>query len=308
MIDHPFFSIIIPTFNRADILPATIKSVLIQSLQDFEILIIDNGSTDNTERVVTDLCDRRIRYLKIDPTGGPATPRNIGIANALGSWLAFLDSDDLWYPDKLSLVKEKALSGDFEFISHYQRLKDHSGREQGIMGRRLDRNPSYFELLTTENTFATSSVCVSRDFLEKEKIRFREEKSYRAVEDYDLWLRILRAGGRIQVIQKVLGCNVLFPDHLGVDSVFFENMTQLIEDHSEWLIKKNGEDQKINKKYLYANLAMRQGLTAVRQREYGQAFNNFLEAALSSPKAVISYFYLRIRQRFYFSSKESCAI
>ena len=108
MIDHPFFSIIIPTFNRADILPATIKSVLIQSLQDFEILIIDNGSTDNTERVVTDLCDRRIRYLKIDPTGGPATPRNIGIANALGSWLAFLDSDDLWYPDKLSLVKEKA--------------------------------------------------------------------------------------------------------------------------------------------------------------------------------------------------------
>lgn len=308
MIDHPFFSIIIPTFNRADILPATIKSVLIQSLQDFEILIIDNGSTDNTERVVRDLCDRRVRYLKIDPTGGPAIPRNIGIANALGSWLAFLDSDDLWYPDKLSLVKEKATSGDFEFISHYQCLQDHSGRKQGIMGRRLDRNPSYFELLTTENTFATSSVCVSRDFLEKEKIRFREEKSYRAIEDYDLWLRILRAGGRIQVIQKVLGCNVLSPDHLGVDSVFFENMTQLIEDHSEWLIKKNGEDQKITKNYLYANLAMRQGLTSVRQREYRKAFDKIMEAIFSSPKSVLSYLYLRLRQRIFLSPKENCTV
>lgn len=306
--NDPFFSVIIPTFNRAYILSSTIKSVLRQSFQDFEIWVIDNGSTDNTDQVVGEFEDHRVHYIRIGPTGGPAAPRNVGMSHARGTWLAFLDSDDLWYPDKLSMVKEKAVTGNYELISHYQLLQDNSGKEKGIMGRRLDGNPTYFEFLTTENTFATSSVCVNRDFLEKNNIWFREDKSYRAIEDYDLWLRVLRGGGRGRVIQKILGSNVDSVNNLGVDSIFFENMSYLIEDHSEWLNKKNAWDQTSIKNYLWANLAMRQGFTAARQKEYRKAFEKITKAVFSSPKSAISYLYLRIRQRIYFSSKTNCAI
>lgn len=98
---EPAVSVIIPTYNRSALLPAAIRSVLAQTLSDVEIIVIDDGSTDDTKQVIEPFLDR-IRYLESDH-GGPAHARNIGLRASTGRYLAFLDSDDRYLPEKLEL-------------------------------------------------------------------------------------------------------------------------------------------------------------------------------------------------------------
>lgn len=102
----PFFSIILPTFNRAHLLPRAIKSILKQECADWELIVIDDGSTDNSAKVVAPyLADPRIR-LHHYQNGGPAIARNRGIALSSGTYITFLDSDDEYLPHHLQLRKE----------------------------------------------------------------------------------------------------------------------------------------------------------------------------------------------------------
>lgn len=94
-------SVIIPTFNRGHLLKKTIDSVLIQTYQNFEIIIIDDGSTDNSEEIVCGIRDERIKYIKHGKNKGPSAARNTGIKSAKGKYIAFLDSDVIWLRDKL---------------------------------------------------------------------------------------------------------------------------------------------------------------------------------------------------------------
>ncbi len=95
-------SIIMPSYNTAQYISKSIQSVLMQTYKDWELIIIDDCSTDNTDEVViTFLSDKRIRYLKNEKNCGAAASRNRALREAKGKWIAFLDSDDLWMPDKL---------------------------------------------------------------------------------------------------------------------------------------------------------------------------------------------------------------
>jgi len=98
----PLISVVIPTYNRAFHLPETINSVLAQTLHDYEIIIVDDGSTDDTERVVASLDAKNVNYLRHKENIGVSAARNIGIKASRGEYLAFLDSDDLWMPGKIS--------------------------------------------------------------------------------------------------------------------------------------------------------------------------------------------------------------
>lgn len=101
--DKPLISVIIPTYNRALLLKRTVNSVLNQTLEDFELIIVDDGSTDNTKELVHDLMkkDSRVKYLWQENSGGPSEPRNLGIRNSNGDFISVLDSDDEILPEKL---------------------------------------------------------------------------------------------------------------------------------------------------------------------------------------------------------------
>ncbi|MFO7258616.1 MAG: glycosyltransferase family 2 protein [Bacteroidota bacterium] len=99
--DQPLVSIIMPTYNRAHLIGETIQSVIDQTYTNWELLVIDDGSEDGTEAVVTGFADSRILYDKLDHTGYIGKARNHGIKKSRGEYIAFLDSDDLWRPDKL---------------------------------------------------------------------------------------------------------------------------------------------------------------------------------------------------------------
>jgi glycosyltransferase involved in cell wall biosynthesis len=98
----PLVSVVIPTYNSATFLPETIGSILSQEFQDFEIVVVDDGSTDDTAEIVTAVESEKIRYLKIPNSGGPSKPRNIGIEIARGKYIALCDSDDVMLPGKLN--------------------------------------------------------------------------------------------------------------------------------------------------------------------------------------------------------------
>lgn len=98
MAEVPTVSVIIPTYNRAHLVARAIQSVLDQTYQDFEIIVVDDASTDNTEAVIQQYDDSRIVYLKHEVNSGGAAARNTGIRHARGQYIAFLDSDDEWLP------------------------------------------------------------------------------------------------------------------------------------------------------------------------------------------------------------------
>ena len=100
-IQNPLVSIIIPTFNRGYILPRAIKSALSQTYQNIELIIIDDGSTDNTEEIVKDFSDPRIQYIRYSENKGRPAARNKGIKKSKGDFFAFLDSDDEYPPEKI---------------------------------------------------------------------------------------------------------------------------------------------------------------------------------------------------------------
>jgi glycosyltransferase involved in cell wall biosynthesis len=101
--DSPLVSVVIPTYNRAALVTETVQSILSQTYSNFEIIIVDDGSTDDTEKIVNDLNNSQIRYFKIPHTGSFGTVRNVGLKNARGEYIAFVDSDDLWEKQKLEL-------------------------------------------------------------------------------------------------------------------------------------------------------------------------------------------------------------
>jgi glycosyltransferase involved in cell wall biosynthesis len=187
----PEVSIIIPTYNRAALIQETLDSVYHQSYTDYEIIVVDNGSHDNTEEVV-----RKNRYpitfIQLEDSGLPAVARNAGIRAAQGEYIAFLDSDDIWLPDKLA--------------SQVRMLKDHqeigflSSNASVFCSKTPDRTELFFknrtipprptlEYLLGDNIVITSTVLVRREILERSGI-FSEDRRLRALEDYDLWLRI----------------------------------------------------------------------------------------------------------------------
>lgn len=99
--NNPLVSVIIPTYNRDQLILKAINSVLVQTFQDFEILVIDDASTDNTGIVIKELNHEKIKYFRLDKNGGQCIARNFGISKARGKFVAFLDSDDEWLPSKL---------------------------------------------------------------------------------------------------------------------------------------------------------------------------------------------------------------
>lgn len=117
--DTPRVSIVLPVYNRADSIAASIDSVLRQTWQDFELLVVDDGSTDTTRDVISGIKDARIKLLSTPRNMGPSGARNIGIAQARGEWIAFQDSDDEWLPEKLDRQMERLAACDEKTVAVY---------------------------------------------------------------------------------------------------------------------------------------------------------------------------------------------
>ncbi len=205
------FSVVIPTHESRDLVVAAIRSVLAQSDQDFEVVVIDNGSTDGTRDAVGELGDSRITYRWQEDSGLPADSRNQGIALARGEWIAFLDADDAWLPQKLTRVRA-ALQADsgLDALCHDVRITGPLAEHLGERAYRLDDRPIWDQLLYRGNFFTTSAMTVRTSAI-RAVGGFDTRADYFTVEDYDLWLRLAASGSRFGVVPEVLGTYLVHP-------------------------------------------------------------------------------------------------
>ena len=211
---RPSVSVVIPTYNRARLLPRALDSVLAQTFGNLEVLVIDDGSTDGTTALMARYHDPRVRYLVQPANAGVSAARNRGMREARGEWIAFLDSDDEWLPDKLQrqLARSHELAGLGEADTNvgmiycgFERISDDGTHAVRIPTCRGD---IYADLLVNNVISGTPGVMIRRAVVAT--AGFFDE-TIAAIEDYDYWLRV----ARFHHIDFVAEPLVRFHDHGG---------------------------------------------------------------------------------------------
>lgn len=189
--EQSLISVVMPTYNHAKFIGKAIDSVLNQTYKNFELFIIDNYSEDETAKIVTSYEDDRIIYLKFRNNGIIAAARNHGIKHSHGEYIAFLDSDDFWLPEKLEKqIILFQISNETAMV--YTRFKTIEG--DTISSSIFPKNGRYksgniFKSLYLRSFVACSTVMIKRSVLDQVGL-FSTDPDLIAIEDTDLWLRI----------------------------------------------------------------------------------------------------------------------
>jgi glycosyltransferase involved in cell wall biosynthesis len=201
-------SVVIPVFNAQEYIENTVDSVINQEYKNWELIIIDDCSTDDSLSIVETKykSNKKIEIIKLERnSGGPAKPRNIGIKNSNGDFIAFLDQDDIWDNGKLRICCN-SICDNVDFIYHDMRVvaeNDYSVKQKILSSRQLEQ-PVLIDLLINDNAILNSSAMVRRSLLVKIG-DINESKKMMASEDYNTWLRIAKITDNFLYIPKVLG-------------------------------------------------------------------------------------------------------
>jgi glycosyltransferase involved in cell wall biosynthesis len=190
---EPLVSVILPTFNREAYLREAVQSVLNQTYSNWELIVIDDGSTDGSRAYLRTVTDHRVRVIKRKHCGNPARLRNAGIAEASGEWVAFLDSDDVWSPEKIEAqVRDLRAHPDCRWSYTYVKRIDQRGAEIPLPPHRRGTPASGWiltKLLTLEAIVTTPAVMVAKDLLARVG---GFDESFVFCEEYELWSRLAR--------------------------------------------------------------------------------------------------------------------
>lgn len=194
----PLISVIMSIYNDGEYVSESIKSILSQSHQDFEFIIVNDGSTDNSEDIINSFRDKRIRYLKNPENIGLARSLNLALANSEGKYVARMDADDISVPERLA--------NQLDFMEQYP--------EVGIVGSWVQQfgqaentvrySTSDFDIrirMLSDSPFAHPSVMIRREVLGKHQLQY--DPNFRTAQDYDLWSRMARYTN-MAILPKVL--------------------------------------------------------------------------------------------------------
>ncbi len=182
----PFFSIVVPTYNRAHLIDKTIRTILNQEFTDFELIIVDDGSTDHTTSVVNGFTDSRIAYLKKENAERGAA-RNFGCNKSQGKYVNYFDSDDLMYPNHLQVayqfIQEKN-SPEFFHLGYDFKTSE------GLVTRKVNSlSEDTTNQILFDNILSCNGVFLKRDVAIK--FPFDENRVLASAEDWELWIRLI---------------------------------------------------------------------------------------------------------------------
>ena len=233
-------SIIIPTYNRKEKIVNSIQSVLNQTYLNIEIIIIDDCSTDNTDQIIKKIKDNRIKYIKLKKRHGAPYARNLGIKLANGKFIAFQDSDDIYYYNKLEkqMKNLKKNNSDLDFCNikiHINKTLDRIVPNEKAIKEIINRN-IYGALINLGNFISTQSILVKKSNIEK----YFFDIKFPRLQDYDLMLRMipnLKVSFTNEILVELFRNN----DSISNDPIKLQKSLNL-------LLKKNYEFNSIQKK------------------------------------------------------------
>ena len=228
---NPFFSVVIPTYNQATFLKRALESVFEQKYKNFEVIVIDNYSKDNTDKLIKKY-KKKIIYKKISNKGIIAKSRNLGIKLAKGKWIAFLDSDDCWAPNKLETIYSYTKNILLDVVCHSEWVS-YLGKKNFKLWTYGPYKKNFYEILIKQGSkFSTSASVVKKSFLNKNKILFDEKKDYVSSEDYSFFMNVARKKANFFFINKPLGFH-LFHNTSVSSNLFkhFKSQQSVIKNH-----------------------------------------------------------------------------
>ncbi len=284
-------SIIIPAYNSAKYLPETIDSILAQGMRDYEIIIIDDGSTDNTREVI-DKFNAKIKYI-YQKQKGAAAARNRGIRNSRGDYIAFLDADDIWLPQKIRLQMQYFNNNpEISIIYTDAQVFDERGLIWHSANRhmRMYSGKIYYKLFL-ENFIHTSSVILKRACLERVGLF---DESLGPCEDYEFWLRLAR-DYEFAFINKPLVKYRLSSNSFSRGKAGFERMFNLAIKISEDIISEDhnlfeGSQYLIRQRF--GKLYYRYGWRYFQINDFRNARDRFILSIKHNKLFLKSYLYL----------------
>ena len=184
-------SVIIPTYNRGNLIINSIKSVLNQTFRNLEVIVVDDGSTDNTEDEINKITDKRIKYIKLNSNRGGSNARNVGIKNATGQFISFQDSDDIFYPNKIEKQIKNIINKNsiFDFCkinviynSTYSYLIPNARQENSII-----KGEIFNELISRGNFISTQSMIIRTKYMKNHLFDIEMPR----LQDYDVILSMI---------------------------------------------------------------------------------------------------------------------
>ncbi|WP_264535060.1 glycosyltransferase [Flavobacterium sp. N1736] len=273
-INNYLFSVVIPTYNRRVDLERCLNSLVAQTFKNFEVIICDNASTDQTTELVKDYKKLlNLNYIRLsENSGGPAKPRNIGIVNAKGKWICFLDSDDWYATNKLEYISNLNLDN-VDVVYHRLLSVDKNGIQGKMFTRQINNKTPLVDFLTRFNPILTSSCCIRKSVFYVNGLSFSEDKKIIGVEDFDLWIRMGLVGAKFKLIKKDLG----FYNKQGADSLSYVGDRQVARLNEVYSSYKRLLSAKEQKKSLAA-FSYQKGVLLLGDKDKTASFKNFVAA------------------------------
>lgn len=262
-----FFSVVIPSYNRQDFIAKTIHSVLAQDYPHFELIIVDDGSTDETESKVLGIEDDRIKYFKKE-NEERAAARNYGIKKAKGDFITFLDSDDLLYPNYLSEALRLIQANEKHVFFHlaYEMI-DTEGR---VLFKVNQRKGNVNRQLLTGNHLSCIGVFLKREILLD--FPFNEDRDLSGTEDWELWMRL---ASRYEIkYSNVISAVMINHDSRSVLNIEEQKIKKRIDlalkyvFEDEAFIKKYGQHKAMVKAHLYMYMILHLAMSKQKSRAF----------------------------------------
>ena len=203
--NDPLISVVIPSYNHCFFIKNAIESVINQTYSNWELIIVDNNSSDDTDKILHEFRKHKLTIIKVTNNGIIAVSRNIGIKAAKGNWIAFLDSDDSWEKNKLELCVNE-IKPEIDLIYHDLTIDDLRFKfyKKNKLKARFLSSPIIIDLLCNGNCIYNSSVLVRKNKL-KEVGYISTDADMIASEDYNTWLKISNLSDGFKYIPKSLG-------------------------------------------------------------------------------------------------------
>lgn len=274
-------SVIVPTYNRAEFLENALRSVLGQSFTDFELIVVDDGGSDHTAALVESLNAASVRYLRHDRRRGSAAARNTGLLDARGEFVAFLDDDDEWYPEKLLRQMEALEASPPEVGAVYTGAFSVERDSRRIVAQRVPTaRGDLREALRGGNCLGgASSMLMRRSCFDR--IGLFDER-LASFEDYDLWIRAARLC-LFECVRAPLVKFSVHPQRISADR-------KIVAEGLDVLVAKHGDSRPFRRRC--SELYLRLGVSCCAARDVAAARRAFWRACQLNPAAAAPYAYL----------------
>ncbi|MGA9532817.1 MAG: glycosyltransferase [Anaerolineales bacterium] len=271
-------SVIVPAYNQSRFLGAALESIFNQDFEDFELVVVDDGSTDETADVVRSYKDARLHYY-FQPNSGLSAARNTGIRKSSGEFLAFLDADDLFLPSKLtSLLRAFHESPELGLVAGQAILIDESGRRIGKTFSQGPPNP--IERMLLGNPLHVGSVLLRHGC--QEKVGYFDEM-LQSYEDWDYWLRLAYAGCRIGWVDEPVSMYRFHQDQMTRDGETMTAAVFSVLNKFYFTSQLRGEWRSLRNE-AYSRAHLRAAAQDFAAQNYDQANAHLGEAAKLNPK------------------------